>query len=293
VGRTAVEDFVHHLARAERSPLTIKNYRCDLAAFASWFRDTNGDELTPAQITPTDLRAYKRFLVDQRGLKPSSVNRQLATLKSFLTWAAGVGLLPVGPPPTLPKALPRERRGPCWLDRREQYALRRAVERGGRVRDIAMVTLLLNTGLRLQELCALTWRDVQVTARKGWVMVSRGKGGKARQLPLNADARRALVVLGYEAHTGRSVPVFIGQRGALTPSGVQRLLRAYAHAAHLEALSPHRLRHTFCKSLVDAGVGLEKVAALAGHESLETTRRYCTPSLKDLEHAVELIGEEV
>ena len=53
------------------------------------------------------------------------------------------------------------------------------------------------------------------------------------------------------------------------------------------------LRHTFCKNLVNAGVGLEKVAALAGHESLETTRRYCTPSLKDLEHAVELIGEEV
>jgi site-specific recombinase XerD len=71
VGRTAVEDFVHHLTRAERSPLTIKNYRCDLAAFASWFRDTNGDELTPAHITPTDLRDYKRFLVDHRRLRPS------------------------------------------------------------------------------------------------------------------------------------------------------------------------------------------------------------------------------
>jgi site-specific recombinase XerD len=293
VGRTAIEDFAHHLARAERSPLTIKNYRCDLTAFASWFRDTNGDELTPAHITPTDLRDYKRFLVDQRGLKPSSVNRQLATLKSFLAWAATAGLLPAGPPPVLPKAVLQERRGPRWLDRREQQALRRAVERGGQVRDIAIVTLLLNTGLRLQELCALTWRDVQVTARKGLVMVTRGKGGKPRQLPLNADARRALVVLGYEVHAGSSIPVFMGQRGGLTPSGVQRLLRTYAHTAHLEALSPHRLRHTFCKRLVDAGVGLEKVAALAGHESLETTRRYCTPSLRDLEHAVELIGEEV
>jgi site-specific recombinase XerD len=293
VGRTDVQDFAHHLARAERSPLTIKNYRCDLTAFASWFRETNGDELTPARITPTDLRAYKRFLVDHRGLKPASVNRQLATLKSFLTWAAGAGLLPAGPPPVLPKAVLQERRGPRWLDRREQYALRRAVERGGQVRDLAIVTLLLNTGLRLQELCALTWHDVQVTARKGLVTVTRGKGGKSRQLPLNAEARRTLMVLGYEAHAGSSAPVFMGQRGRLTPSGVQRLLRTYAHAAHLEALSPHRLRHTFCKSLVDAGVGLEKVAALAGHESLETTRHYCTPSLRDLEHAVELIGEEV
>jgi site-specific recombinase XerD len=262
-------------------------------AFATWFRDTNGEELTPAQITPTDLRAYKRFLADHRRLKPSSVNRQLAMLKSFLAWATRTGLSPAGPLPALPKALPRERQGSRWLDRRELYALRRAVERGGRIRDIAMVTLFLNTGLRLRELCALLWRDVRVTARTGVLTVTRGKGAKPRQLPLNADARRALMRLGYEAHAGSAAPVFVGQRGPLTPSGVQRLLRLYAHAAHLEALSPHRLRHTFCKTLVDAGVGLEKVAALAGHESLETTRRYCTPSLKDLAQAVELIGEEV
>jgi site-specific recombinase XerD len=120
----------------------VKNYRCDRAAFARWFRDTTGDELTPALITPTDLRDYKRFLVDQRRLKPSSVNRQLATLKSFLTWAAAAGLLPAGPPPALPKAVFQAQHGPRWLDRREQYALRRAVERGGQIRDIAMVMLL-------------------------------------------------------------------------------------------------------------------------------------------------------
>jgi len=293
VGHTSVEDFADDLARAERSPLTIKNYHGDLLAFATWFRDTNGEELTPAHITPTDLRAYQRFLSDHRRLTPSSVNRKLATLNSFLAWAARTGRLPAGSLPALPKALPRERRGPWWLDRREQYARRRAVERVGRLRDIAIVTLFLNTGLRLHELCALRWRDVQLTARTGVLTVARGKGDKRRQLPLNADARRALMRLGYEAHGGSSAPVFVGQRGPLTPSGVQRLLRPYAHAAHLEGLSPHRLRHTFCKTLVDAGVGLEKVAALAGHESLETTRRYCTPSLKDLAQAVELIGEEV
>jgi integrase/recombinase XerC len=54
----------------------------------------------------------------------------------------------------------------------------------------------------------------------------------------------------------------------------------------------NRPLNTFCKNLVDAGVTLEKVAALAGHESLETTRRYCEPSPHDLALAVELIGEE-
>jgi site-specific recombinase XerD len=72
VGLTVVEDFAHDLARAERSPLTIKNYRGDLMAFATWFRDTNGEELTPGHITPTDLRAYKRFLMGPRGSSPAA-----------------------------------------------------------------------------------------------------------------------------------------------------------------------------------------------------------------------------
>jgi integrase/recombinase XerC len=65
----------------------------------------------------------------------------------------------------------------------------------------------------------------------------------------------------------------------------------FIHPPGLDDRSPHALRHTFCKNLIDAGVGLEQVAALAGHESLETTRRYCTASRLDLERAVERIGE--
>lgn len=78
----------------------------------------------------------------------------------------------------------------------------------------------------------------------------------------------------------------------MTPRGVESMLSKYVQGTALEDVSPHSLRHTFCKNLVDAGVGLEKVAALAGHENLETTRRYCSPSHHDLEQAVELIGEE-
>ncbi len=78
----------------------------------------------------------------------------------------------------------------------------------------------------------------------------------------------------------------------MTPRGIESTLRKYVKQTDLEEVSPHQLRHTFCKNLIDAGVGLEKVAALAGHDNLETTRRYCTPSEQDLAAAVELIGEE-
>lgn len=83
-----IRRFERFLEASERTPATIKNYRCDLVAFAGWFYDTNGDELEPRKVTPTDLREFKRHLQEERNLRPTSVNRKLATLKSFLGWAA-------------------------------------------------------------------------------------------------------------------------------------------------------------------------------------------------------------
>ena len=60
----------------------------------------------------------------------------------------------------------------------------------------------------------------------------------------------------------------------------------------LADISPHDLRHSFCKNLVDSGVSLEKIAMLAGHESLDTTRVYCCPSHADLSEEVDRISEE-
>ena len=63
-----IETFAGFLAQAERSPLTIKNYRGDLAAFATWFDQVNGEAMAPAKVTPTDLRQFKHWLVEQRRL---------------------------------------------------------------------------------------------------------------------------------------------------------------------------------------------------------------------------------
>lgn len=289
---TPLERFAAFLEQAERSRFTIKNYLSDLRGFADWFEQTNGDMLDPAKITPTDLREYKRWMLTHCGFKPNSINRKLATLKSFIHWAAQAGLVTDASALKIPKAEREERPGPRWLDRREQNKLLRAVERGNQGRDLAIIKLLLNTGLRVQELCELIWSDVTLSERKGTLTVRSGKGGKRRQVPLNQSARSALLAMGYHRHAGQRSSIFAGQRGPLTPRGVQNLLSKYVTAAGLEEVSPHTLRHTFCKSLVDAGVGLEKIAALAGHESLETTRRYCEPSLKDLQRVVELIGED-
>jgi len=286
------DDFAQSLEQSERSPNTIKNYLCDLDAFARWFETERKEELTPTKITPTDLREYKQFLTQKLALKPQSINRKLSTLRSFLSWAVHAELLPDHRIPRFPKAVQEKDRGPQWLDRHEQHALLRTVERGGLHRDLAIVKLLLNTGLRVSEVCGLTWGDIKITDRKGSLVVRTGKGRQRREVPLNKDARNALLSIGYLDKAGTQSYVFIGQRGPMTPRGVESMLKKYVHLAELDDVSPHSLRHTFCKNLIDAGVGLEKVAALAGHENLETTRRYCEPDHHDLEAAVELIGEE-
>ena len=68
------------------------------------------------------------------------------------------------------------------------------------------------------------------------------------------------------------------------------LVQSYAYAAHLEEVTPHTLRHTFGKNLVDASVSIDRVAQLLGHESVDTTRIYTTPSAQDLQNEVEKVA---
>lgn len=285
-------NFALFLEEAERSSVTIKNYLCDLKYFEKWFFQKTNQKFSPDLITPTDLRDYKHYLSEILCLKSKTVNRKLSSLKSFLNWAVGEELISEHHIPHVPKPIPEEKVGPQWLDTSEQHALIRKVEHGNNKRDLTIIQLLLNTGLRVSELCSLMWSDIKITTRKGRLIVRSGKGGKFREIPLNKDARQVLKDLGYSKNRGKKEAVFMGQRGPMTPRGVESMFRKYVAHTELDEVTPHKLRHTFCKNLIDAGVSLEKVAMLAGHENLETTRRYCSPSDHDLEAAVELIGVE-
>lgn len=225
---SVVDRFCRFLDRAERSPLTRRNYRSDLEGLTTWFKGQNGRTFSPDQITSTDLRDNKRWLAGQ-SLKPATINRKLASLRCFLNWAVDVRLLRSGHGVRVPKPVREQHRGPRWLDRREQHRLIRA----GKPRDIAAILLTLNTGLRVAELCALVWRDIRVTDRQGTLTVRNGKGSKRREIPLNKDARRILL-LGYREYAGKATPVFLGQRGRLTPRGFQLLLERYMKATNLK-----------------------------------------------------------
>ncbi len=293
------EDFERYLRTQDRPPTTIRSYLSDLRQFAAWFEQTNGEPPTLRTITPTDLREYRQYMLTVQRLAPSTINRRLASLSAYLSWGEQNGLIEDNPARQV-RPVKRQDDGPRWLTKREQRKLEREAEkavlaartetaRRRALRDAALVKLMLNTGLRVGEVCALRLDDLALSERKGAVTVRAGKGNKTRTVPLNRLARRALQAwldVRPEAETDH---VFLGQRGEpLTPSALRRRIAELARRAGVQA-TPHTLRHTFGKRLVDGGVSLEKVAALLGHSSLNTTRLYVLPGKHDLETAVEVL----
>ncbi|HDQ74208.1 MAG TPA: recombinase, partial [Chloroflexi bacterium] len=242
-----------------------------------------------------------------RDLAPATVNRRLAGLRAYAAWAKSTGALATDPTAEV-QFVDEQRSPPRWLDRQQQVALRRTLdltleraelearlaELEGRPpppaliwtrRDVALVLFLLNTGLRVAELTHLDLDHVELHPRSGQATVL-GKGCKRRTIPLNAEARSALAAWLAVRPESASPALFTGRRGArLGARSVQRIVARCG-----EGLTPHVLRHTFAKNLVNAGVGLEKAADLLGHSRLDTTRIYTRPGWQDLEEAVEALA---
>jgi len=151
----------------------------------------------------------------------------------------------------------------------------------------------MKTSLRVSELINLTLSDVELSERGGKVIVREGKGGKYREVPLSKEVRAVLASYRQERIDDGSQRLFLGQRGPVNVPGVQYLVNKYAYQARLGEIAPHQLRHTFGKNLVDASVSLEQVAALLGHESLNTVMVYTKPSHSDLEKAVRKAAGEI
>jgi integrase/recombinase XerC len=279
------------LRRQEASARTIENYRSDLARFAAWFAQTVGKPFAAAAVTPTDVREYKAYLQHIEKRQPATVNRRLAGLRKFFAWAASTGHIAEAPTRQV-KGLGAVQPAPKALTKREADKLLREVEQAHNKRDVAVLRLLRHTGLRVSELCNLRLGDITMSARAGQAVVRSGKGNKYRAVPLNVPTRAAIREYLDVRPKTTDDQLFIGQRGPLKSEGVEDLVKKYAYHAGLSGVTPHVLRHTFGKQLLDSGVNLVTVAALMGHSRLETTALYTQPSARDLAQAVDRLTDE-
>jgi integrase/recombinase XerC len=273
---SAVREFLAALAEDHVSGRTARLYVGHLARFAAWLGGRYQAGLLDA--TAHDLREYRTRLAARQ--RPASVNGALAALRRFSRWAHAAGHLGGRADPAAKlQPLPAQPLAPKGFAAVERQRLRREAERAGPVAD-AVVTTLLNTGLRVDELVRLTWEDVALAPRSGRARV-RGKGAKIRTVPLNAAVREALAAIRPDPAAG---PLFRGKRGPYTDRGVRALLATLGRRAGVAGVHPHRFRHNAARRLVEA-VDLPTVAALLGHSRLETVRIYSQPDEAALERA--------
>lgn len=281
--------FLDSLRRADLAAATLRGYRYDLRHFLRWRLGTGQGLATLAELGEYELIAYRQHLI-AAGHRPATVNRRLDALRRLCRWAMDEGSLSrdvargVRPLRTV-----RDRR-PTGLSDSAAHGLLRAAgasTHGHAARNYALVQLMLQAGLRVGEVSALTIGDLVLHERSGSVRIRHGKGLKYREVPLNATARRALrAYLEGRPRTAPSEPLFLsGRRAALPVRSIQAIIAGLARRARLErgAASAHALRHTFARNYLRANPGkLVELAGLLGHELLDTTAAYARPSADDL-----------
>lgn len=296
-----MEKFEQWMIEQDLAASTIKGYLGQLKKFSAWFEQTNGAPLAGPNLTSTDVREYRGYLLANKETAPGTVNLGLAALRAYGRWLVASGQASNNPAKGVREV--RLQKPPIrWLDRQAQAKLMREFEkdvqaartdaaRRAAVRNHSLFVFLLNTGLRVSEVCDLIERDVKIGERSGSVYVRLGKDSKARHVQLNRHARQAITDWQAARETNPDPHIFIGrQRTPLKPRDVQKMIGRMAKRVGLK-VTPHQLRHTFAKNLVNAGTDLEQVASLLGHDSLNTTAIYTTPSYHDLELAVQKLED--
>lgn len=255
-----------HLDRCALAANTTKAYRARAGAYATWLAQHAGehpDAFVDQVGAEAAVTAWRRHLITTKA-SPSTVNQALAA--TDLLYEVGAGLRLKVKRARVPR--PGE---PEALTAKQQGAVERAADRRG-ARDAGIIATLLYTGARVQECARLDIDDLAITARTGTIRL-HGKGDEVRQVPVPAPARDRLTA--WTRHRGAEPgPLWTGQRGRLTTSGLTQIVLAVGTDAGLPGLRPHRLRHTYATRLRQGGADPAQVQALLGHASLDTTARY-------------------
>jgi integrase/recombinase XerD len=281
------------------SPNTIASYRDTFRLLLQFASEQTGKAPTQLTVEQVDVTLVGDFLVhveDKRRNSARSRNARLAAIRSFFRFVA------MKEPAHLLHcqkilAMPGKRyvrRTVEFLDRAEMNALLAAPDRStwaGR-RDHAILSVALQTGLRVSEIINLRRRDV-VTGTGAHIRCD-GKGRKERCTPLRQDITKVLDVWLRERGGMDDDPLFPTMRGTkLSRDALERLVHKHTSVALKRCpqltgkrVSPHVLRHSTAMELLHHGVDQSVIALWLGHESVETTQMYMDADLRLKEKAL-------
>ncbi len=270
---TYVEQFRAAMVKAGKSENTVSTYTRNAQMFVNWLESITSDPFN-GKICTLDITEYTRHLSDVEKLSLNSIKAKLTALQKFADHLASTGQMELV---KVPQKKGTSEPDVEVLEKNDLYAFLRYTMNTGNTMNIAVVSLLLNTGIRESELCNLELSDIDITERKGSLTIRSGKGNKYREIPLNKDARNALTA--YIEHgrpaDAKTNRVFIGQRGALTRNAIYKIVSKLGKKSIGKSVYPHMLRHQcFTAMAKNPAVDLKTIASLAGHSSTELTTRY-------------------
>ena len=282
----AVDMFLQHVrVHSPDKPRTVKRYTAAL----DHVKRILGSKMFVEAITRPDIDDYKAVRSAEgskqhgdRRVTRRTVNYELCVLRTFFYFLIGERNLPIQNPCAKFKQLkdPRvkaKRRPPTY----RQDELNRIFAKCDENEKVIFATFLL-TGLREEELCFLTWADVDLGDRNNATVRVSGEGKQGfspkdyeeRVIPI---PRELAELLANVPHRSKLIfPTKAGNR----PTHLLRRLKEIAVAAKVPDATLHKFRHTYATRLLESGCDIVTVQKLMGHSDLDTTRQYLDPDEK-------------
>ncbi|CDI49397.1 tyrosine recombinase XerC [Clostridium tetani] len=304
-----LNNFLNYLTTVkERSPNTMSAYKVDLVMFFRFLKlyktklpkDIEFDDIDISdiddefiiKITLTDLYSFMAFLDNYRDNGSYAKARKVATLKSFFKFLySKVKILEENPAIELesPKI---KKRNPTYLTLEESKRLLASIDGTNKARDYCIITLFLNCGLRLSELCS-----IDISKIKEDTLYVIGKGNKERTIYLNKACLKAIE--DYLKVRNENLDkikdkdaLFISRNNTrINKRTVEIMLKKYLKKANLdeEKYTPHKLRHTAATLMYKHGdVDIRSLQKILGHENISTTQIYTHVDNEKLREAVKL-----
>lgn len=262
-------------------PKTLKAYRLDLKQFLN-FMSGRTEFYKKENITEYIYNLSKQ------GYAIKTIKRKVASVKAFFSFLDEEEMIEFNPfykiklkmkePMLLPKIIPvREMTSlfECMYKELEKCD-KKTYKYKELVRNIAVIELLIGTGIRIGELCTLKKENICWEVN---MMKIYGKGAKERMIPLfYPSILNALVLYTkvFEKELKGSEYFFINKRNnPLSSQSVRNMIKKYCNCAGIKLhITPHMFRHTFATMLLDDDVDSRNIQMLLGHSSITTTQIY-------------------
>ena len=291
----SVQEYVTHLRVIKgKSDLTTLEYASDLRTFFRFLKKSRAlcpadcafdeidirdiDDAFIASITLMDAYNYLVFCKDERGNSDRTRARKVSTLKSYFDYMyRKVKRIPQDPMIDLEMPKFKKAARPKYLTLEQATRLLNAVEGKNKERDYCIITLFLNCGLRLAELCSLNYGDI----REDCTIDVTGKGNKERVVYLNNACLKAIRdymrVRPVDGVIDKKALFISAQKKRMSRESVQKMVQKYLDKAGLgdQGFSVHKLRHTAATLMYQSGdADVLVLKEILGHENLNTTEIY-------------------